>query len=71
MKPSSTKPKGNRFERELASDLADAGWLNARRQPLSGALQDFKGDVVGQPPWYGRQMRFECKSYAKGWPKAL
>ena len=70
MKPSSTKPKGNRFERELASDLAKAGWLNSRRQPLSGALQGFKGDVVGQPPWYGRQMRFECKSYAKGWPKA-
>ena len=70
MKPSSTKPKGNKFENSFASDLAGAGWLNARRQPLSGALQGFKGDVVGQPPWYGRQMRFECKSYAKGWPKA-
>ena len=70
MKPSSRKQKGSGFERELAKAFAQLGWLDAHRQPLSGALDRFPGDVIARPPWYYRALQFECKRYKNGWPKA-
>jgi hypothetical protein len=46
MKPRSAKAKGTKAENDLKKDLIKAGVPHCRRQPLSGALDDFKGDVV-------------------------
>lgn len=40
-----SKRKGNRAEREVVRLLKDLG-INAKRVPISGAAEGFKGDVV-------------------------
>ena len=47
-KPS--RDKGSREERALVKALRDAG-LDAKRVPLSGACEGFKGDVVVCNEW--------------------
>lgn len=42
---SASKSKGRRAEHLVADRLTEAG-IPARRQPLSGSLLEFKGDVV-------------------------
>ncbi len=43
--PSRSKDKGNRGERELLEKLREYGFL-IRKVPLSGAAQDWPGDLV-------------------------
>ena len=42
---SKAKAKGTRAENEVVRLLNEAG-ISAKRQPMSGALKDYKGDVV-------------------------
>lgn len=42
---SASKAKGTRAENEVVRKFNDAG-IAAKRQPMSGMLADFKGDVV-------------------------
>lgn len=42
---SKAKAKGTRAENEVVRLLNEAG-IAAKRQPMSGALKDYKGDVV-------------------------
>lgn len=52
---SASKDKGRRAEHLVANALAEAG-VPAKRQPLSGSLLDYKGDVV-----LGNGKRIEVK----------
>lgn len=45
MKARSAKQKGTKAETEVARDIQKIG-VPCRRQPLSGALSDFKGDAI-------------------------
>ncbi len=54
------KAKGDRLERAVVEALRSAG-IEARRQPLSGALPFWKGDVTCDLPILG-EVTFECKS---------
>lgn len=55
----SQRQKGAREERLLVEDLRKAGW-DAKRVPLSGAAQGFKGDVIAEKE--GRTYVLEKKS---------
>jgi hypothetical protein len=48
MKPRSAKAKGSKAERDLVADILKTG-CPARKQPLSGAISDFPGDVHIDP----------------------
>ncbi len=61
MKKRSAKTKGTKFENEVKKACADAGVPNCRRQPYSGALQEFKGDVVIDTR--GMDLKVECKHH--------
>lgn len=63
--PSGRKRKGSKLERDIVK-LFEAHGLKARRQPLSGALQDFPHDVQVEVPGYGRLI-IEAKSWKHGW----
>lgn len=54
------KAKGSRYERELVALVMDEG-LQARRVPLSGAMKNYKDDVVVMDAY-----RVECKYRADG-----
>lgn len=53
---SASKDKGRRAEHLVADTLTNAG-IPAKRQPLSGSLSDYKGDVV-----LGNGKRLEVKN---------
>lgn len=57
----SPKAKGTAFETEIKKDLLAVGAQNSRRQPLSGALDAFPGDVVLDPQ--GWALGIECKHH--------
>ena len=44
----SQRDKGNRFEREVVNYLKEKGFHDAKRIPLSGSQQGFKGDLIIQ-----------------------
>lgn len=64
MKNRSKKAKGTRLEKWCVDQLRTIG-VPARKQPMSGALQDFPHDVCGELP-DGRFI-VECKSWKAGW----
>lgn len=45
-----SKRKGNTFERDLVNQAREKG-LHAKRVPLSGAAEHFKGDVILRSSW--------------------
>ena len=54
------KKKGTGFETRIAKELQEASKVQStRRQPGSGAIDGFKGDVVLDPRGWGLQI--ECK----------
>lgn len=57
----SAKAKGTSFETQIRKDLEEAGATNSRRQPLSGALDAFPGDVILDPQ--GWALQIECKHH--------
>lgn len=60
--PKSARAKGGRFESVVAKDLAKAtGIEDTRKQPGSGAIDGFPGDVVLDPR--GWAMQIECKHH--------
>ena len=63
-----SKQKGDRFERGLVETFNAYG-MNAKRVPLSGAANGFKGDVLFE--CQGIPKRAECKSRKKGDFKTL
>jgi len=62
MKPKSAKQKGNRLEYEVAKYYNRKLDKFAKRMPCSGAMDDFKGDIL-KSHWDG--WKEECKSRAK------
>ena len=42
------RDKGKRFEREVVNTLKESGFYGAKRIPLSGLQEGFKGDVLIQ-----------------------
>lgn len=64
-----SRNKGARSERALRDELIRHGWSEVRRVPLSGAVKTseaYQDDVVGRPPGYGTEIRFENKARARG-----
>lgn len=61
--PSPSKRKGSGFEREVVDYLKRAGF-DAKRVPLSGAMAEWKGDVIVN---FGPQPhKIECKRRKAG-----
>lgn len=59
----SAKAKGRTHENDVAKALAEASGIDhTRRQPGSGAIQGFKGDVLHDPR--GWELSVECKHHA-------
>lgn len=49
--PHTRRQKGKAFERDIAKDLRESGLdKNARRMPMSGALDDLKADIITSLP---------------------
>ncbi len=65
MKAAGRKQKGTKLERDIVKLLQSHG-LDARRQPLSGALQEFPHDVQVTMP-SGRRLIIEAKAWKDGW----
>ncbi len=61
-----SRDKGARMERALRDELQRLGWGDVLRVPLSGAMQGYKGDVVGRPPGSKAEIDFELKARATG-----
>lgn len=64
-----SRSKGARSERQLRDELIRFGWQDVRRVPLSGAVKTslaYQDDVVGRPPGWGSEIRFENKARATG-----
>ena len=40
------RDKGKRFEREVVNTLKESGFFSAKRIPLSGLQEGFKGDIL-------------------------
>ena len=40
------RDKGKRFEREVVNTLKESGFFDAKRIPLSGLQEGFKGDIL-------------------------
>lgn len=57
------KRKGDGFEREIV-DLMSVNGMKTRRVPLSGALDEFPGDV--EFFWHGEWVKGECKRRTSG-----
>jgi Holliday junction resolvase len=55
------REKGARVEREIVNKLKEAG-IDAKRVPLSGAAEGFKGDILIE----GHEWRVEVKSRKGG-----
>ncbi len=63
--PNRSKEKGSRFERAIVVAL-NAHGLNAKRVPLSGAVQGFKGDIHFDCQGMPMPIVAECKKRANG-----
>ena len=64
-----SRSKGARSERALRDELIRHGWTDVVRVPLSGAVKTrdaYQDDVVGRPPGWGSEIRFENKARATG-----
>jgi hypothetical protein len=64
-----SRNKGARSERALRDELIRHGWSDVIRVPLSGAVktrEQYQDDVVGRPPGWGTEIRFENKARATG-----
>ena len=64
-----SRDKGARSERQLRDELLRNGWSDVIRVPLSGAVKtraEYTDDVVGRPPGYGTEIRFENKARKTG-----
>lgn len=59
MKLKSPKNKGSRHERDVAEILRFYGFT-AQRTPMSGAIENFKGDITTNAPLF-----IECKNTEK------
>ncbi len=62
---SKSKDKGSRFEREIVNRHHEEG-ITAKKVPLSGAVDGYKGDVEILYPSYGKPIIGECKSRKNG-----
>jgi Holliday junction resolvase len=62
----SQRDKGNRFEREVVNYLKEKGFHDAKRIPLSGSQQGFKGDLIIQRTEDSPSLLGECKCRASG-----
>ncbi len=60
-----SRDKGALFEREVVNALKEHH-LNAKRVPLSGAAEGFKGDVLVDVHWQDKPLKLECKRRANG-----
>lgn len=61
MNEQTKKEKGNQFELHIARRLREIGLdSDAKRMKMSGAMEDFKADVITNLP-----VSFECKRHAK------
>lgn len=64
-----SRNKGARSERALRDELIRRNWTNVIRVPLSGAVKTrdaYQDDVVGTPPGWDSEIRFENKARSKG-----
>lgn len=64
-----SRNKGARSERALRDELIRLGWSHVTRVPLSGAVKSkvaYQDDVVGVPPGWDHELRFENKARATG-----
>lgn len=61
--PRGRKRKGDRFERAVVAVMQSHG-IDARRVPLSGAAEGWKGDIWAEGP--AGQLVLECKMRAAG-----
>lgn len=59
MKASGKKQKGARLERKVAAEFRRKGF-EAKRMPMSGAIEGFKTDILGKIPF-----SVECKNQEK------
>lgn len=69
-----SRDKGARSERQLRDELIRYGWSDVVRVPLSGAVKTreaYQDDVVGRPPGWGSEIRFENKARATGFESIL
>ena len=62
---SKSKDKGSRFERDIVNRHHEEG-ITAKKVPLSGAVDGYKGDVEIQYPSFGKPTIGECKSRKNG-----
>lgn len=62
---SAAKRKGSGFEREVVEALKAAG-VSAKRVPLSGAMANYKGDVIVELNHIGYELVMECKRRRAG-----
>ena len=60
------RDKGKRFEREVVNTLKESGFFDAKRVPLSGLQEGFKGDVILKRTESSKELLGECKSRAGG-----
>lgn len=58
-----SKDKGTRVERYFVNKLLQGG-LTAKRVPLSGAMRDYKDDIILE--WLGENIQAEVKARADG-----
>ena len=65
--PNKSKDKGDRDERSLVNTAIEHG-LEARRVPLSGAAEGFKGDVLITDA-KGKVWTVECKVRSRGFSR--
>tara|TARA_B100000287_G_scaffold81963_2_gene74595 strand:+ start:1449 stop:1760 length:312 start_codon:yes stop_codon:yes gene_type:complete len=61
----SQRDKGKRFEREVVNTLKEHGF-QAKRIPLSGSQEGFKGDIIFRKNDYSEELLGECKSRGSG-----
>lgn len=62
--PNASRQKGDRFERDCIHQLQEVG-IEAKRVPLSGAMQGFTGDL--QIERLFTTLEIECKTRARAW----
>ena len=61
-----SKKKGDRFERDVAKQLNKKFNTNVRRTPMSGAMDNFKGDIIDiNPDSILFDYHWECKNQEK------
>ena len=61
-----SKKKGDRFERDVAKQLNKKFDTNVRRTPMSGGMDNFKGDIIDiNPDSILFDYHWECKNQEK------